>query len=242
MRMILNKHMKILAIIPARGGSKGIPEKNFRPIAGKPLIGWTIESALSAKRVDRVIVTTDSPEIMEIAKNFGAEVPFRRPTELAMDNTPGIEPILHATRWLIDHENYYPDFVVCLQPTSPFRIGSDIDNAVNLAIRKQAASVISVSQSNHHPNWMQIMDQEGKLDEFIPGGTSIGSRQEMEPVYELNGAIYLIKTDVLLEKKAFFVKDTYGYVMPGERSLDIDTLWDFHLAELIAEEGKWNPL
>lgn len=240
--MILNKRMKTLAIIPARGGSKGIPDKNSRLLAGKPLIAWSIEAALSATMVDRVIVTTDSLEIMQIAKSFGAEVPFRRPGELAEDNTPGIEPILHATRWMIEHENYCPDFVGCLQPTSPFRTGNDIDLSIALAIRKNAASVISISLSNHHPNWMQHMDQEGRLIDFIPGGTSIGSRQEMEPVYELNGAIYLIKTDVLLEKKAFFVKDAYGYVMPIERSLDIDTLWDFHLAELIAEEGKWNQL
>ncbi len=233
--------MKTLAIIPARGGSKGIPDKNIKPLGGKPLIAWTIEAALSARSVDRIIVSTDSPEITMIAKNYGAEVPFRRPEAIARDDTPGIKPILHATYWLNDHEGYQPDFVVCLQPTSPFRTADDIDQACDLARLKIADSVVSITLLGHNPNWMQIMDGQGKLKDFTSGGTSVGSRQEMEPVYELNGAIYLIRTEILLDKETFFVKDTYGYVMPRERSLDIDTPWDFYLAELIVKDQKWKP-
>jgi len=239
-RKILSSEIEILAIIPARGGSKGIPGKNIRRLGGTPLIAWTIDAARSSTRVNRVIVTTESPEIMKIAVDFGADVPFQRPIELAQDDTPGVEPILHAVRWLIENEGYHPDFLCCLQPTSPFRTGDDIDQAITLAIQKNADSVVSVVPLNHNPNWMQVMDNNGRLTDFISGGTAINSRQEMDPVYELNGAIYLIRTDVLLEYRTFFLKNTLGYVMPQERSLDIDTPWDFHLAEMIVREIKWN--
>lgn len=231
--------MKTLAIIPARGGSKGIPKKNISLLGNKPLIAWTLEAALIAEAVDRVIVTTDNPEIAKIAKDYGAEVPFQRPASLAQDDTPGIKPILHATHWLIDHEDYLPDFVVCLQPTSPFRTGKDIDRAMDLARLKNADSVVSITPLVHNPNWMQIMDGDGRLKDFIPGGTSVGSRQEMEQVYELNGAIYLIRTVTLFEEETFFVKETFGFVMPRERSIDIDTPWDLYLADLIAKDEKW---
>ena len=231
--------MKILAIIPDRGGSKGVPDKNIKPIGNKPLIAWTVGNALKAKGIDRVIVTTDSPEIAQISKNFGAEVPFLRPQEIARDDTPGIVPIIHATQWLIDHEDYLADFVVCLQPTSPFRSGEDIDQAIDLAKEKEADSVVSITLLDHNPNWMLYMDGEGRLADFIPGGTSVKSRQEMEPVYELNGAIYLIRTKILLEQKTFFIDNVYGYIMPRERSIDIDTPWDLYLADLIAKDEKW---
>ena len=236
MRKILSKGIESLAIIPARGGSKGIPGKNTRPLNGKPLIAWTIDAAHSSKRVNRVIVSTDSPEIMKIAMDFGADVPFQRPMELAKDDTPGVEPILHAVRWLIENEGYHPDLLCCLQPTSPFRTGDDIDQAISLIIQKNADSVISIAPLNHNPNWMQVMDRNGRLTDFISGGTAINNRQEMDTVYELNGAIYLIRTDVLLENHTFFLENTYGYVMPQERSLDIDTPWDFRIAEMIAKD------
>ena len=170
-----------------------------RPLNGKPLIAWTIDAAHSSKRVNRVIVSTDRTEIMKIAMDFGADVPFQRPMELAKDDTPGVEPILHAVRWLIENEGYHPDLLCCLQPTSPFRTGDDIDQAISLIIQKNADSVISIAPLNHNPNWMQVMDRNGRLTDFISGGTAINNRQEMDTVYELNGAIYLIRTDVLLE-------------------------------------------
>jgi CMP-N,N'-diacetyllegionaminic acid synthase len=228
--------MKILAVIPARGGSQGIPDKNIKVVGGKPLIAWTILAAKAAKGVDRVILSTDSPKIAETARSFGAETPFLRPAALAQDDTPGIEPILHAARWLKDHEAYEPDYLLYLQPTSPFRTAEDIDGAIDLAKEKGAESVISVTPVQHHPNWMQVINQEGKLDDYVEGGSLVNARQDMAPVYALNGAIYLTRLQTVLEQKTFFVKDTYAYIMPPKRSIDIDTPWDMHLAELIFKD------
>jgi CMP-N,N'-diacetyllegionaminic acid synthase len=232
--------MKTLAVIPARGGSKSIPNKNIKIVAGKPLIAWTILETLASPNVDRLIVSTDSPTIAQVGREYGAEVPFLRPVELAQDDTPGIAPILHAARWLRQNEGYEPDYVLCLQPTSPFRTSEDIDSAIALAQEKEADSVISVTPVKHHPNWMKHLDDAGKLVDYVPRGHAVTKRQDLSPLYALNGAIYLIRFQALLQQGTFFVDNTYGYVMPPERSLDIDTPWDLHLAELIIKEpGKW---
>jgi CMP-N,N'-diacetyllegionaminic acid synthase len=228
--------MNTLAVIPARGGSKSIPGKNIKVVGGKPLIGWAIIAALKAQEIHRVIVSTDSREIAEVARQFGGEVPFLRPAEIAQDDTPGIEPVLHAVEWCSQNEGYEPDFVMVLQPTSPFRTAEDIDEAVNLAEREKADSVISVTPVTHHPNWMQVIDDEGRLRDFVEGGSTVNKRQDMSPVYELNGAIYLIKREILLKKKTFFVDNTFPYIMPVEKSIDIDTPWEMHLAELLFED------
>jgi N-acylneuraminate cytidylyltransferase/CMP-N,N'-diacetyllegionaminic acid synthase len=229
--------MKILAIIPARSGSKGIPDKNIKVVGGKPLIAWTILEAIAARWVDRVIVSTDSPTIAETARAFGAETPFLRPAVLAQDDTPGIEPFLHAAKWLKDNEAYEPDYLLCLQPTSPFRTAEDIDGAIELAMKKKAESVISVTLAEHHPNWMQEIDEEGKLKDYIEGGSSVNTRQDMTPVFALNGAIYLTRLQTLLKQKTFFVENTFAYIMPPERSIDIDTPWEMYLAELIFKDN-----
>jgi len=229
--------MKVLAIIPARGGSKAVPGKNIKVVGGKPLIGWTILAALAAESVDRVMVSTDSKEIADTAREYGAEVPFLRPEDISQDDTPGIEPILHAVRWCSQEEGYEPDYVICLQPTSPFRTTEDIENAIALAMERNADSVISVSPVDHHPNWMQVVDAEGRLKDFIKGGSKVNKRQDMEPVYALNGAIYLIRRALLLSRKTFFVPDTFAYIMPPERALDIDTPWEMHLADLLFKDS-----
>ena len=230
--------MKVLAIIPARGGSKGVPGKNIKVVGGKPLIGWTIISALEAEGIDRVMVSTDSEEIAEVARDYSVEIPFLRPGEISRDDTPGIEPILHAVRWCSQEEGYKPDYVICLQPTSPFRTTEDIEKAIRFAFDRDADSVVSVTPVDHHPNWMQVIDDEVRLNDFIEGGYEVIKRQDMEPVYALNGAIYLIRRDLLLSRKTFFVTDTFAYIMPPERSLDIDTPWDMHLANLIFEDKE----
>jgi N-acylneuraminate cytidylyltransferase/CMP-N,N'-diacetyllegionaminic acid synthase len=230
--------MITLAVIPARTGSKAIPKKNIRVVGGKPLIGWTIEAALEARGIDRVLVSTDSHEIAEVARSLGAEVPFLRPEEISQDDTPGIEPIIHAVLWCKNQEAYEPDYVMCLQPTSPFRTSEDIDKAINLAKEKNADSIISVVKVDKHPNWMQVIDSDGKLRDFITGGSSVQKRQDMEPVYALNGAIYLIRRDILMSKMTFFVEDTYAYIMPPERSIDIDTSWEMHLANVLFQDNK----
>ena len=141
-----------VAVIPARGSSKGLLRKNVRPLAGKPLIAWTIEVARRCPQLDRVIVSTEDQEIAEVARQYGAEVPFQRPEALASDETSGVEVVLHATQWLEAHEGYAPEYVMLLQPTSPFRLRSDIDDAVKLAIEEQHPSVASREAGSDVPN------------------------------------------------------------------------------------------
>ena len=224
---------RILGIIPARGGSKSIPGKNIFPLAGKPLVAYTIEVGLQAQTTDRLIVSTDDERIADVARRYGAEVPFMRPTELAQDDTPGIAPILHAVRWLEEHEKYQPDFVMCLQPTSPLRTAGDIDAAVELILQRNAAVVVSVTPVDYHPYWMKRLDAEGRIRDFITLDHPMTRRQDLPQVYALNGAIYLARREVLLEQESWYTDETYAYVMPPERSLDIDTSWDLYLTDLI---------
>lgn len=227
---------KVLGIIPARGASKSIPRKNIAPLAGKPLIAWTIETALSANALDRVIVSTEDEEIAETALRYGAEVPFKRPLELAGDETPGIEPIIHAVSWLQLNDDYNPDYVMVLQPTSPLRSKEDIVEAITLRRVKSAEAVVSVFKAPYHPYWMKVIDENGCLKDFIDLDQEYSSRQFLPPVYALNGAIYLIKREILMERKTLFPPGAIGYEMPVERSVDIDEPWDFQVAELLLKE------
>ena len=226
----------ILAIIPARAGSKGIRHKNIALINGRPMIAYSIQVALDSNVLDRVVVSTDSPKIASIARSFGAKTPFLRPIKLAQDKTPGIQPVLHALHWLEKHERYRPDYVICLQPTSPLRTVTDIKNAVSLAERKKADSVVSVGPVEHHPYWMKKIDEQGRMSDFMLLTRAIMRRQDLPSVYALNGAIYLARREVLLNHKTWYTKRTYAYLMPHDRSLDIDTPWDLHLAEFILKE------
>lgn len=232
----------VLGIIPARGGSKGLPNKNILPLAGKPLIAHTIAAALAARLLDKVIVSTDHEGIAEKARQYGADVPFIRPSELAQDDT-AIYPVLaHAVRWLEQHEGYSPDYVMLLQPTSPLRNTEDIDSAVRLALEKDADGVVSLSSLKHHPYWTKGVSTDGRIVDFIPLDSplevSYNRRQDLPEAYALNGAIYLVRRPVLLEKQTFYTDRTYAYIMPPERSIDVDSSWDLHIAELILRDGK----
>ena len=152
--------MNCLAIITARGGSKGLPGKNIKLMAGKPMIVWTIEAARQAQSVARVCVSTDDAAIASVSRDWGAEVPFLRPVELARDDTPGIAPVLHAVKWMEEHEGYRPDYVMLLQPTSPLRTAQDITSATELAESKGGDSVVSVSEVKHHPCWAMKIQEE----------------------------------------------------------------------------------
>jgi CMP-N,N'-diacetyllegionaminic acid synthase len=228
--------MRILAVIPARGGSRGILNKNIKPVAGKPLLAWTIEAALGSRSLARVIVSTDDLEISEVAHRHSAEVPFLRPAGLAQDDTPGIEPVLHAARWLDEHEGYRPDYLMVLQPTSPLRSTKDIEAAAQLARDRQADGVVSVCPAPQHPYWMKSIGEDGRLVDFLSVSEAYTRRQDLPPAYALNGAIYLVRRRVFLEQRTFYTDRTYAYVMPPERSLDIDTAWDLYLADLILRE------
>ena len=230
----------MLALIPARSGSKGIPRKNICPLAGKPLIAWTIESARQSECVDRVVVSTDDSQIAEIAVQWGAESPFLRPEDIAKDDTPGIAPVIHAIKWLEEHQNYRPDYVALLQPTSPLRESQDINAAYELALRHGADAVVSVTAAEKHPYWMKTLDQQGRLENFLPTEKKYQCRQDLPDVYGLNGAIYIGRREILLAEETLFPVKTYGYVMPPERSVDIDSGWDLQLAELIIQNQRHN--
>lgn len=219
--------MTVFALIPARGGSKGIPRKNIREIAGKPLIAWTIEAARAARGVDAVVVSTEDAEIAGVARHWGADVPFLRPAALAADHTPGIDPVFHAISMLPRHEA-----VLLLQPTSPLRSTADIEGLLAMTERTGAPSVVSVRKSHDHPDWMYRMDGEGRLDSLLPT-LPVARRQDLSPVYALNGAIYYARGAWLQEHRSFIGPGTLGYVMPDERSVDIDDPLDWRFAELL---------
>ncbi len=230
--------IKIVAIIPARGGSKGVPRKNIRQVAGRPLITWSILCAKASSVLDRIIVSTDDEEIAQVAKKAGAEVPFMRPASLATDTSSGMAPMEHALQWLQKHEGYEPDWLMCLQPTSPLRTPQDIDGAVELAREKNALSVVSVTEAKDHPLWCKRMDEEGRLESFQKASPAVTRRQDLPKVWALNGAIYLAHRQMILDEKTWYGPRTYGFEMPKERSLDIDSWWDLHLADLILRDRK----
>ena len=228
----MHKKKRILGIIPARGGSKGLTRKNILPLLGKPLIAWTIEQAHLSKYLDKVIVNTDDSEIAKVAKDHGAEVPFLRPQELAQDMSRGIDVVLHNLSWLEENNEVY-DLIILLQPTSPLRKSEDIDNAIELLFSKNAQAIISVCEVEHHPYWENILPETGCMGEFLSNEIMNKNRQERPVFYRLNGAIYLAYCDYLRTYKSFYGNETYAYIMPRERSIDIDNVLDLKLAEFM---------
>lgn len=226
------KDEEILVLIPARGGSKGLPGKNIKPLLGKPLIAWTIEQAKASKYVDRIITSTDDKKIAEISEKYGAIAPFLRPQEFARDDSKGIDVILHAMEWL-KINNKPSDLIMCLQPTSPLRTSEDIDNAIELLFSKRAQSIISVCETEHHPYWANILPEDKCMRNFIRKEAINKNRQELVPFYRLNGAIFLSYWSYVEKFKGFFGNETYAYVMPAERSIDIDKEFDLKIAEFL---------
>ena len=225
----------IIGLITARGGSKSIPGKNIKPLAGKPLIAWTVEAALQSKGLDRVMVSTDDEKIAQTARQWGAEVPFLRPGELAGDASPHILAVQHALEWLQDHEGERPEYIMLLQPTSPLRATQDIDAVIELAKEKNADAVVSVCESKNHPYTTYRLTENGMLEVYVSSDIGYLRRQDLPPAYVLNGAIYLNRCDSLLGAITFVPEGAYPYIMPLERSMDIDTLWDFALVEFVIQ-------
>lgn len=230
--MMQGRTGRVLGLVPARGGSKGIPRKNLAPVGGRPLISWTLEEAIASGVFDRLVVSTDSPEIAETAKLWGGEVPFLRPEALARDETAGIEPVLHALEALREG-GYLPDRVMLLQPTSPLRTRDDIRAALELAESKEAPSVVSVCPAVPPPEWVRRVTPEGILQDYFPSLHAAPTRQTLGAAYALNGALYLTRTEVLIQERSFYGNPTYALIMPRERSVDIDTPWDLALADMI---------
>jgi len=237
----LYKGENILGLIPSRGGSKGLPRKNIKPLLGKPLIAWTIEQALTSKYLDSVVVSTDDEEIAEISKKYGADVPFMRPKELAEDNAKGIDVVLHAMDWVKENDTRKQyDLLMLLQPTSPLRISEDIDKAIELLFLKEAKAIVSVCEVDHHPLWANILPEDGCMKNFIRKEIMNKNRQELPIFYRLNGAIYLSYCNYIKERKSFFGKDTFAYIMPKSRSVDIDDEIDFKLVEILIKNDVSN--
>lgn len=217
----------ILAVIPARGGSKGVPRKNVRLLAGKPLIAWTIEAALRSQYIDRVVLSSDDQEIIAVARDLGCEVPFVRPAALSGDDAPGIAPVLHA----LDEISGY-DLMVLLQPTSPLRSTEDIDGAIAFCHQRHAPCCVSVSPPGKSPYWMYTLDEFAHLSPLL-GNDVIMRRQDLPEALALNGAVYVADCRWLKESRSFITAETVAYRMPAERSFDIDEMIDFEICDAL---------
>lgn len=226
----------VFAMIPARGGSKGVLRKNLADFAGKPLIAHTIEAALGSRTVDRVMVSTEDDEIAEVARCYGAEVPFRRPAELATDAASGDLVSRHWLEWL-GREGLSPWAVVHLQPTSPLREAEDIDAAIELLQRVEYDCVASVCEVCEHPAYMYRLVGD-RAEPYLDHGTPPSHRQHTERLYRLNGAIFATRYEAAMAVGKFHVKPFAAYVMPAERSIDIDTPLDLALAEAVLSQTR----
>ena len=225
--------MRVVGVITARGGSKGLPSKNIRPLLGKPLIEWTIEAALSSKCIDTLVVSTDDGEIAQIARDAGARIPFVRPQHLASDTASSIDVVLHAIDSLAQMGEQY-DVVVLLEPTSPLRDTFDIDDALSHLIKSCAGSVVSVCQAeSHHPSFMYRMAEGLRLEPYSTHHPTALRRQEIEPVYFLDGTIYCSHIDELRLKRSFYHDNTHAYVVPKWKSLEVDDIYDFVMIEAL---------
>lgn len=226
----------MIAIIPARGGSKGLPRKNVRLLAGEPLIVHSLRAALAAASITRVLVSTDDDEIAAVAALIpGVEVPFRRPDELSGDTASAVDVYLHAADWLRDREGKAPDVLVPLLPTSPLRLPEDIDAAVALYRERNAEVVLSVQQAKPLA-WHQDFADDQALSPIsaMPAEQAVANRQALgRPPVVLNGSIYVLNIEALRQRRSYFGPRTYGYLMPADRSVDIDRIEDFRLAEAL---------
>lgn len=229
------RNKKILALITARGKSKRLPDKNIKPFCGKPLIAWTIKQAKQSRYIDAIIVSTEDPAIAKISKKYGAGVPFLRPRRLATDKAKSIDVILHVLKWFEDHGKSC-DVVVLLQPTSPLRTSYDIDKAIELIFLKRANAVVSVSKSEHSPHWINTLYRDGWMRNFAFSD----SIRKAGNYHILNGAVYLAYSTYLKKYKSFLGAKTFAYVMPPERSVDIDTALDFKFAQMLKNNSNKN--
>lgn len=224
---------KVLALIPARGGSKRLPGKNILPLNGIPLIAWTINSAKGSEFVDKVVVSTDDTNISKISVEFGAEVPFLRPKSLASDTATSNDAILHAIGSL--KEQF--DIIVVLQPTSPFRTSNDIDMCLTMLVERGGDGVVSVTQCEHSPLWSNVLPSDGSMNGFLSDAAKKRG-QDLATYYRLNGAIYSYTIEsIALNRGISFNKKVFSYIMSQRSSIDIDALLDFQLAELIASKN-----
>ncbi|MHB1420529.1 MAG: acylneuraminate cytidylyltransferase family protein [Bacillota bacterium] len=230
------KGLSVLGFIPARAGSKGLPGKNIRLLDRKPLIVYTIEASRQSDVFDYLMVSTDGEDIAGIAQQAGADVPFMRPASLATDTARGID-VLHHSMSLLSEQGKKYDCVMILQPTSPLRNAEDIIAALDLFVERNTDAVVSVCEVENHPWWSSILPEDLCMKDFLGAGIP-ANRQELPKYYRLNGAIYLARWDFIRERENWFGPGTFAYIMPRQRSLDIDDEVDLLLAEIIAKVNR----
>jgi len=232
----LYKGKTILGLIPARGGSKGLPRKNIKPLLGKPLIAWTIEQALASKYIDKIVVSTEDEEIAEVSKKYGAEIPFMRPKELATDNSLTTDVILYTLDWFQKKKEKY-DYIVLLESTSPLRETNDIDECIKLLINnKSAKSIVSVSKlESAHPEFNVIIDEKSSFIKKIDGSTDfrVLKRQDLSNVYFFDGTIYISEVKAFFKKQTFYHNRTLAYIVPRWKSIEVDEIFDLISVEAI---------
>lgn len=234
---------KVLALITARGGSKGLPGKNVRELGGHPLIAWSISAGLASELVDDLVVSTDSPEIASVAEKYGAQVPFMRPDALAGDTATSMDAVAHALSWLRDAGREY-DYLVLLEPTSPLREASDIDAALRRLVDSRSVSIVGVCRAETvHPAFMYRVGSGEKLIPYVDGSSpETLRRQDTEPLFFLEGSVYASRLPDLLERGGFYHADTIGYEVPKWKAPEIDDMVDFLLVEaIIRERGIEGP-
>jgi CMP-N,N'-diacetyllegionaminic acid synthase len=229
--MINNK--KVLAIIPARGGSKRLPRKNILDLGGKPLIAWTIEAAIECEYIDRVIVSTEDQEIREISEKYGEHLPFFRPSELAHDDITTYDVVIDIVERLNAQNELY-EYILLLQPTSPLRTSHHIDSACwELSQDSKIKSMVSICKAEHHPLWSNMLPNDKFMGNFLPNEIHNIRSQDLPEYFRLNGAIYICETKILISEKTFQPKKScFAFMMDQADSIDIDTLEDLNLAKL----------
>lgn len=237
------KTPRILGVIPARGGSKGIPKKNIRLMNGEPLISYTIKAAQGCRQLDHVIVSTDSEEIASVVRRYDGEVPFLRPAEFAQDDTPDKPVLLHAVQWLQKNQNYLPDAVVILRPTTPLKTPEIIAGVIQRLFELGSDSVRSVTQVEgvYHPYWMYRQDPEThQVKPVCEESRNFLNkpRQFLPPIYRLNGVADVIRTETLLHKDYLYGDDMRLFEVPEQYSIDIDNEIEFQLCEILLTRGK----
>lgn len=221
---------RILGLIPARGGSKGIPGKNLAELGGKPLLAWTIAAARASRYLDRVVLSSEDPAILEAGKRHGCDVPFRRPAELARDESSSADVAAHALEQLPGY-----DYLVLLQPTSPLRTAGDIDACIELCHSRRVSSCVSVRRAQESPELMYRVQGDGAMQPLLAREAT--RRQEHEAYYLLNGAVYVVRVADFMASRRFILADTMAHEMPASRSLDIDVPEDLEQARLVVARG-----
>ena len=231
--------MRIIAFIFARGGSKGLPDKNIKMLNGKPLIAWSIEHAKSVKRVDRVIVSTDSEKIARIAREYGAEVPFMRPADLATDNSPEWLSWQHGLKYLENTDGCLPDLMLSIPTTAPLRNVNDIDKVIDEYKKSDTDIVIVVTESHRNPFFNIVKEGvDGYINLLGSGDEVISRRQDCPKTYDITTIAYAAKPSFVLNKKSIFEGRVRQVIVPKERSIDIDTLLDFEIAEYMIKKNE----